>query len=408
MKTNADFSGDGKLHQPTVSRRSSPAYVLAASVVVVLLLFRWGALRKGLWLDLDVYIRGAAAVMHHEQLYVVSVHSLPFTYTPFAALFFIPLELLGNIDARWALTATSVVAYVVVVVVCARRLRLNIASAGLVGLAGLAFEPLYRNIVLGQINVLLLALVVVDCLAIPKRYRGMLVGLAAGIKLVPGAFILFFVIKREWGAALRCLASFFATIALGGVFAPRDSWQYWSGGFMNLSRFGAAAVIGGDNQSLNGVLMRLSHDLSPSPILTFLLSVGVMALGLVAGKRQIDSGDDVAGLLCIAIASLLASPISWTHHWVWAIIALLVLVEGRHSVAASLLSAIFVIGPMWLAPHGKLLELQHNGWQEAACVSYVLVGLSLLIFFARGRRRSHEGRDPSAAEVQRVGPALVP
>ena len=203
----------------------------------------------------------------------------------------------------------------------------------------------------------------------------MLIGIAAGIKLVPGAFILFLVLKREWGAALRCVAAFAVTVGLGAVFAPRDSWQFWSGGFINLSRFGADAVIRGDNQSLTGAFMRLSRDLSPPPILILLLSCGAMALGLVAAKRQIDSGNDVAGLVCIAFASLLASPISWTHHWVWAVIALLVLVQSRRRVAAALLGAVFVIGPMWFAPGDSCSSSNTTGGRPPRACRTSLSGL---------------------------------
>ena len=382
--------------------------MIVAGVVAGLLWARWGGIRRGIWVDLDVYIRGAAAVVHHEQLYAVSVHGLPFTYSPFAALVFVPLQVLGNVNARWVLSAISIGCYVVVVVVCAHRLRMNLASAAMVGLAGLAFEPLLRNILLGQINLLLLALVVVDVFVVPARYRGMLIGIAAGIKLLPGAFILFLVLKREWGAALRCIAAFAVTVALGGMFAPRDSWQFWSGGFMNLKRFGAEAVIGGDNQSLTGAFMRLFRDVSPPPMIMLLLSVSVMALGLVAAKRQIDSGNDVAGLVCIAFASLLASPISWTHHWVWAVIALLVLVQSGRRVAAVLIAAIFVIGPMWLAPRGQLLELHHTWWQVAACVSYVVMALIFLVFLGLRREGPHEGQDVAMAVKQDVGAMSAP
>jgi alpha-1,2-mannosyltransferase len=381
------LSGEGTLQPSTANRRPSPAYVIAAGAVAALLWLRWGGIRKGIWIDLDVYIRGAAAVIRHEPLYGVSVQGQPFTYPPFAALFFVPVELLGNVHARWVLTVISVGCYLHVVVLCARRLRLSPASAGLVGLAGLAFEPFARNILLGQINIVLVALVVVDCLVVPVRFRGMFIGLAAGVKLVPGAFILFLLLKREWGAALRCIAAFAVTVGLGAVFARRDSWQFWSGGFIKLSRFGVDAVIRGDNQSLTGAIMRLSRDLSPPPVLTLLLSVSVLLLGLIAAQRQIESGNDVAGLVCIAFASLLASPISWTHHWIWAVLALMVLVQARRRVAATLLGAIFVVGPMWFAPRGQLLELRHNWWQAAACVSYVFVGLALLVFFATVRRR---------------------
>jgi alpha-1,2-mannosyltransferase len=380
------------LQKSTASRRPSLGYMLLASVVGALIWLRWGGIRKGIWIDLDVYIRGAAAVMHHQSLHGVDLQGQLFTYPPFAALFFVPLELLGNVDARWVLTAASIVAYVVVIVVCARRLRMNLAIAGMVGLAGLALEPFARNILLGQINLVLLALIVVDCIVVPVRYRGMLIGVAAGIKILPGAFILFLVLKREWGAVVRCLAAFAVTVGLGAVFAPRDSWQFWSGGFVKLARFGPDAVIRGDNQSLTGAFMRLSRDLSPPAAITLLLSLGVMMLGLVAAKHQIDSGNDVNGLVCIAVGSLLASPVSWTHHWVWAVLALLVLVENRRWVASALIAAVFVVGPMWFAPRGQLLELRHNWWQAAACVSYVLVGLTYLIFFALHVPTGHDSR----------------
>jgi alpha-1,2-mannosyltransferase len=394
MSARGDWSGEATLKESIANRRPSLTYVALASVVGALIWTRWGGIRKGIWVDLDVYVSGAAAVVRQVSLNVVNVQGQVFTYPPFAAVIFVPLELFGNVGARWVLTTASIVAYVVVIAVCARRLRMNLAIAGLVGLAGLAFEPFARNFLLGQINLVLLALIVVDCVVVPVRYRGMLIGVAAGIKILPGAFILFLVLKREWGAVLRCLAAFAVTVGLGAVFAPRDSWQFWSGGFVKLARFGPDAVIRGDNQSLTGAFMRLSHDLSPPAAITLLLSLGAMTLGLVAAKHQIDSGNDVNGLVCIAFGSLLASPVSWTHHWVWAVLALLVLVQDRRWVGSALLAAVFVIGPMWLTPRGQFVELHHNLWQATACVSYVAPGLAYLIFFASRRPRSEKADRP--------------
>lgn len=386
---------EATLHQSIVNRRPSLTYLALFGVVCAFIWLRWGGIRRGIWVDVDVYTRGAAAVMNHEPLYAVSVHDLLFTYSPFAAVLFAPLEVLGEVGARWGLSVVSIACYAVVVVVCARRLQMKPAVAGLVGLAGLTFEPLVRNMLLGQINLVLAALVVVDCFVVPARYRGIVIGVAAGVKLVPGAFILYLALKREWGAVLRCAVGFAGTVGLGAILAPRDSWQFWTGGFINLSRFGAAAMIGGDNQSLNAAFMRLSRDLTPPRPLMLLLSFGVLALGLVAARHQIASGHDVSGLVCIAFASSLASPISWTHHWVWGVPALLVLVQSRRRVAASLLGMIFLIGPMWLAPRGHFRELTHTWWQATACVSYVLIGLTFVTFFAMSTsRRSESSHSP--------------
>src|SRR5664279_1728989 len=214
MTTRVDGQGEATLQQPIASRRPSLAYVILASVVGALIWLRWGGIRKGIWVDLDVYVRGAAAVMRHERLYSVSVHGLPFTYPPFAAVLYVPLELLGTVGARWVLTVASISCYVVVLVICARRLRMNLAIAAVIGLAGLTFEPFLRTILLGQINLVLLALVVVDCPVVPARYRGMLIGFATGIKILPSAFIHFLRLKREWEAFGRAAV----------VFAPQSAW----------------------------------------------------------------------------------------------------------------------------------------------------------------------------------------
>jgi alpha-1,2-mannosyltransferase len=374
--------------EPAASRRPSVAQVILVSAVASLIWLRWGGIRKGIWVDLQVYAGGAGAVMRHLPLYSVSVDGLPFTYPPFAAVLFVPLELLGVLGARCVLTALSIGCYVVVVVVCARSLRMNVATAAVVGLAGLTFEPFLRTILLGQVNLVLLALIVVDCLVVPVRHRGMLVGIATGVKLLPGAFIAYFLLKRQWAAAARAVTAFAVTAGVGVLFAPGDSWQFWSGGFINLSRFGHEAIIGGDNQSLSAASMRLSRDLNPPTTLLLLMSAAVMTLAVVAARRQVESGDDVNALVCLGFGSLLASPVSWTHHWIWAVLAVLVLVRAGHRVLPVLLGAVFVVGPMWFAPRGHLVELSQNGWQAAVCVSYVAAGLLYLTFHAAGRQRS--------------------
>jgi hypothetical protein len=79
---------------------------------------------------------------------------------------------------------------------------------------------------------------------------------------------------------------------------------------------------------------------------------------------------------------------SWTHHWVWAVLDMLVLVQGRRRVAAAVLGAVFLIGPMWFTPRGQFLELKDDWWQAAACVSYLVIGLAYLVFFAASRPSS--------------------
>ena len=79
------------------------------------------------------------------------------------------------------------------------------------------------------------------------------------------------------------------------------------------------AVVDGKNQSLIGELARISHNPSPLTVTELALCASGLALGIAAAHRQLRTGDDVAALTAVALGGLLASPLSWTHHWVWSV-----------------------------------------------------------------------------------------
>ncbi|MEO6143372.1 MAG: glycosyltransferase 87 family protein [Dermatophilaceae bacterium] len=368
----------------------------AALAVVALLWLRWSDVNSGNWVDLGVYVRGAQHILSRAPLYGHQAGVLPFTYPPFAAVVFTPLPLLGSIGARWAFTLGSVVSYLVVVGVVGWRLRLPWRHLALVALAGLALEPFVRTLLLGQVNLYLMAIVAVDCLLMRSSRRGWLVGVAAGIKVVPSVFVLYFVLQRDWRSALRAGCGFLVTVGIGAVVAPQDSLRYWSGGLFEISRWGPVAVLDGKNQSLIGQLARLSRDPSPPLLTALLLSASVMALAIAAAHRQFRIGDDVAALTALAIGGLLASPLSWTHHWVWAVPAVMVLVSRRLWVMALLLGSVFAAGSsrgVTLQPSQMSLTLL----QQVACATYVAAGAGLLSMWAFGSG----GGEPAARPLRR-------
>jgi alpha-1,2-mannosyltransferase len=367
----------------------------AALVLAGLYVLRWSGINSGGWVDLAVYVRGAQAFVNGTPLYQSFPGTLPFTYTPFAAVVFAPLSLPGTDTARWLFTAGSLVSYLAVLVVCARQLRLSWQHLALVGVAGMALEPLVRTILLGQINLYLMALVVLDCLLVRSTRRGWLVGLAAGIKIVPGVFILYFVLRRDWRSAVRAAAGFVLTVALGAFVLPAGSRQYWTGGLFEISHWGPVAVVDAKNQSLIGELARISHQPSPTMLTTLVLPAAGLALALAAARRQLRIGDEVAAVTAIAIGGLLASPLSWTHHWVWAVPAILVLVSRRQWAIAGLVGLVFAAGPargVVLTPSQDSLSLL----QQVASGTYVATGLALLALWAFGSGRW--GRTPGSAQ----------
>ena len=373
------------------AKKPLPA-LLALLAVVALLWLRWSVVR-GNWADLDVYVRGAQAIMSRTPLYEQPAGVLPFTYSPFAAVLFTPLHLLGTTGARWAFTLGSLVSYLVVVGACSWRLRLPWRHLALVALAGTALEPFMRTILLGQVNLYLMAAVVIDCLILRTSRRGWLVGLAAGIKVVPGVFVLWFVLQRDWRSARRAGCGFLVTVVVGAVVAPQDSLRYWGGGLFGISHWGPAAVVDGKNQSLVGQLIRVSQNPSPLMVTELVLFAAGLALAMTAARRQLRIGDDVAALTAIAIGGLLASPLSWTHHWVWSVPAIMVLVSRRQWVSAWLFGSVFAAGPEWgitVQPSQESLTLL----QQAACSTYVVAGVALLAMWAFG---SHGGAGGSSA-----------
>ena len=91
-----------------------------------------------------------------------------------------------------------------------------------------ALEPVMQTIEFGQVNLLLMALVAVDVLVVRPRWpRGLLVGIAAAIKLTPAAFVLYFLLRRDYRAAAVAAVSAALVTGLAFLVAPGPSWTFW-------------------------------------------------------------------------------------------------------------------------------------------------------------------------------------
>jgi alpha-1,2-mannosyltransferase len=378
----------------------SLGFVASCFVALAVFWLRWSSVHSGNWVDLEVYIRGAQDILARVALYEPQPGALPFTYPPFAAVVFTPLHLLSSSSARLLFTLGSLVSYLVVVIACGRSLCLSWRLVAMFALAGMALEPVVKTLLLGQVNIYLMAAVIVDCLVLRSSRRGWLVGIAAGIKLVPGVFVLYFLLKRDWPALLRAATGFLATVALGAIVAPSDSLSYWRGGFLQLTHFGPEAVVDGGNQSLTGLLVRVGNNPAPLKALTAAMFATGLVLGVAAARQQLRTGDDVGAVTALAIGALLASPLSWTHHWVWVVPVLMVLVARRQWFVAWLFGFVFTAGFMgWvrLSPSQETLSVQ----QQAACATYIAAGVFLLTWFAL------VGRVTPSPSTERVMPAFV-
>ncbi|OLZ50838.1 glycosyltransferase 87 family protein [Amycolatopsis keratiniphila] len=271
--------------------------------------------------DLEIYRFGVDTLWSGGDLYgalPLSDAGIPllFIYPPFAALVLTPLALVPWTGAVLVLFALSLAALGITFYGIVRTLwpsgdwRKALLVASLAITPALFLEPVRQTLGFGQINLLLMGLVAADCLLARGRYRGIGVGLAAAVKLTPMAFLLFFLVRKDFRGALTAVGTFLAASAVAFAVAPEASARYWFGGFAGAS--GISGTSFHTNQTLQAVLTRFGVESAAKPLWIVLTGV-LLVLVTVTMYRSAP----VQALLLNATFALLISPTSWSHHWVW-------------------------------------------------------------------------------------------
>src|ERR1700735_4855318 len=273
------------------------------------------------WTQIDtaVYRDGGIAVWNQPaKLYALELGAakLPFTYTPFAALLFAAGS--GASFATWqvglavlTIGLLPVVAYLSLGLAGRPAGLARAAAAFAIAAVGLWLEPVAMTLFFGQINLVLLALVVGD-LALPDRIKGkgIGIGLAAGIKLTPLIFIPYLLLTRRPRAAAVSALTFAATAGLGFALLPHASAFYWRSQLFKPSKHFHL-----DNQSLNGVVLRLTHAGPDAHEYWLVAAVVVGIAGLATSILASRRGHELLGVGACAATRLLVCPVSWAHHY---------------------------------------------------------------------------------------------
>ncbi len=336
--------------------------------------------------DLSVYVAGGRAILQGAPLYrATGDFGLPFTYTPFAALLFVPLALTGPAAPVLMLVA-SLAALARVAVLLGRALADGwglepvTCSAGLLGLM-LMSEPVTATLSFGQVNALVLWLVV-EAFSARRASSPWMIGLAAAIKLTPLAFVPLMFGSRRSRDGLISMFALVATVALGWAVQPSEATRYWATLAVDARRVGGVAFV--SNQSINGMLWRLTGPGGDRVV----WAVSCVAVGLICyavGIRALRHGDWILAVGSVGLFSLLASPISWSHHWVLLtpMLVALSLRRTRASTALAVLgTGILISSVIWWVPNTSDREYQHHGWQIVAGNAYALFGLAVVAYLA--------------------------
>ncbi|GAT08017.1 mannosyltransferase [Mycolicibacterium novocastrense] len=353
------------------------------------------------FVDLHVYVGGACTLDQPGALYdyVYAEQTpdfpLPFTYPPFAAVVFYPLHLLpfGLVALLWQL---GIVAALYGVVRISQRLlgSGDRRVAMLWTAVGIWLEPLRSTFDYGQINVVLVLGVLYAVYSTRWWLSGLLIGVAAGLKLTPAVSGLYFLGARRWGVVAFSAVVFLATVGLSALVVGDETRRYFTELLGDANRVGPVGTS--FNQSWRGGISRiLGHDAGYGPAVV--AGIAVTAVLAVLAWRAIGGASDrLGGIVVVQLFGLLLSPISWTHHWVWLIPLMIWLLHGPLSArrGARILGwgwlILTLIGVPWLLSFAQpTIWVIPRPWYLAwAGLIYIVATLATLAWIASTGRRS--------------------
>ena len=316
----------------TTERTVALPVAAALLVTQVVVLVIWPAAHL-LMIDLQVYRAGGEAVLRGTRLYDGGILlDLPFVYPPFAAVVFAPLTVLPLpvLKVLWTGLNVGLIVFVVRRSAVVMGMPLGAAATALLVAVVLALDPVRTTLYLGQINVVLLALVLADLTGRrSSRWRGVGVGLAAAVKLTPLIFVAYLLLVGRLRAATTAMLTFAAAaVGLGFLLAPADSVVYWvQGTFAAANRISDVAAT--TNQSWGGLLARTDAPSWTYPVGAIAIGAGGLAVAVRVHRR----GDELLALTLCGLLSAAVAPFAWSHHFVW--VAPLAVLLAQHAAAGS-------------------------------------------------------------------------
>lgn len=392
--------------------------IIAATTFILLRLCGWDGM------DLQVYRAGGQAILRGIPLYAAEFTqttpiSLAWTYTPFAAILMVPLTVVpaNAVYALWILG--SVAGLVAITGIAGRGLLLahpGRSEKGVLLLLAAAFTaltPVADGFHLGQIGVLLTFVVLWDITRgnegrVP---RGMLTGIAAAVKLTPGLFIVLLLAARRWRDAVVAMVSFAVCMSIGLIARPHDTLQFLFGGVISQPER-AGAVTGATNQSLWGLFHASLPGMPVTADRLWLVGSGLAAalVVLLAGPAM-RRGDSALAVTMTGLATLAISPISWLHHGVWVVPAVVILLGSASAPRRRLAIAVllFQIVPIWWTVNlpWEVDQAQMPGWLLWYCWVHSYLWIYMCLFWALQRESATRAAADQPAHHEHALPVAV-
>ena len=333
--------------------------------------------------DISVYIGAINYLASGGALYDYPLEGgYGFTYPPFAAIVLRPLIWLApsTTGLVWLTLCVLVAVALVGLVVVTRQLPvapiLKLVVFGLAVGTFLGSAQVQSDLITGQVNLVLALMVVLDVgRFVPERLRGMLVGLAAAIKLTPLVIWGWYVVTRQWRALISSVATFGVLVGLAWVVLPDDSVRYWSEAVFDTGRVGDVELR--FNATVMGMLARGGVDGGMRTVLWLGLG-GVLVLAAYAhAQRARQAGDHVAAAVVLGCAAVVATPLAWPHHQIWLPLAGIVLLL-RNAWIPRVAGLIVVVFTYLHIPLTRWWDAHALGWVFNDVLFYMFAAVCLL------------------------------
>ena len=304
--------------------------------------------------DFSVYMSGVEHTLT-DNPYTLKFFDY-YNYPPAATLFFYPFNRLPVNTSEFIFTAVSVLSLFSVVILLFKltRLRFPLYLLLITYYLFLRFSPTRLTLTLGQINLVVLLLLVL-AYYLYRQGRGVMTGISLALafifKFTPAFLLLFFILKKQWKVvtAFICTLVLLHLLAIAAFGWPLTQYYYTQvlpqllsqTSFYTLQRTHM-------NQSFTALLGRLGifdawHLVIKSTIL--------LPLIFLLSKRILKSKELFTDYCLLITAMTIFLPtFAWQHHYVFLIPAIFIL--ALHSlplVAIFYLLLTFTIGPAFPA-----------------------------------------------------------
>lgn len=379
-------------------------------------------------IDAVVYSKGGEALVNNQPLYSEPFDmgdvSLPFIYPPIGAALFSPFghfdfitdEMAGNLIVALSSFLLLACLYLVSNAVLGGRDRLlAFTIAAVVWPIVLFTEPVILNADLGQINILIMALVIYDLLPVKRRLpRGVLIGLAASIKLTPLAMLLYFLVKKDFRGILNAVLSLLFFTGIGALISWNRTKEFFLTTLLDLNASGDSGVstVFQSNSSFQAMIYRwwtspqAAEESSLPTILWLVLSLSSIVIVAFLMHHLFIRGLHVEAVMVNAMLMLLISPISWSHHWVWlplwALVFLVRFVQHpRHPqilLWSGLVLSIFllILPPKWWFGRDGVNVFALNFWEKLLISDWTWISIALMITLALSLKTYQRTSDATA------------